>query len=114
MSFGATAWDVKPYVRVLATLVTHKFDCSWNTYDDHPPGYGLDDVSVDFWGMGGRGDFLSRRKRRRITRFLRHGQHVPAWRWIINGSKGYYPGGGTFVPRGGAEWNAGHVHITFW
>lgn len=112
-TFGVTHWDVRPDVRRVANHVAARFGCTWNTYRDHPPGAGLDAVSVDFWDVGGRGDHLPRRKRRRITRYLRRRNGSPQWRWIINGGTGYLPGGATFVPFGGPEWNAGHVHVTF-
>lgn len=113
-TFGPTSHDVRSDVRRVAETVCARFGCTWNTYLDHPPGLGLDAVSVDFWNVGGRGDRLGPQKRRRITNYLKRRTGTPHWRWIINGQRGYYPGGQTFTPPGGAEWNAGHVHVTFW
>lgn len=113
MEWGQTNWNVRPDVRRVANHVAARFGVTWNTYANHPPGLDLDEVSVDFWDLGGRGDHLPRRKRRRVTRYLKRRTGTPHWRWIINGRRGYYPSGATFVPPGGPEWNAGHVHVTF-
>ena len=113
LSFGPTHWTVRPDVRQVADRVSRRFGASWNTYADHPPGMGLDAVSVDFWARGGRGENLGRLKRRRIARYLRRGSAGIPWRWIINGRRGYLPDGRRFTPPGGAVWNAGHVHVTF-
>lgn len=114
MAFGVTHYRVRPDVARVANQVAARYGCTWNTYEDHPPGYDLDAVSVDFWGPKGRGDFLGPRKRRRISRYIRNRSGGPRWRWVINSTKGYLPGGGRFTPKGGAEWNAGHVHVTYW
>jgi len=111
--FGATSWAVRPDVRAVAQTVSRKFGCSWNTYIDHPPGLGLDAVSVDFWGPGGRGDNLPPEKRRQIANYLKERTGFPRWRWIINGNHGQYADGTRFTPPGGPLWNRGHVHITF-
>jgi hypothetical protein len=111
--FGPTHWDVRPDVRRVANRVAERFDCTWNTYRDHPPGAHLDEVSVDFWGSGGRGDNLPRDKRRKIARYLRQREGLPRWLWIINGNRGYLPNGERFTPPGGRLWNGGHVHVTF-
>jgi len=113
VAFGPTHWNVRPDVREVAQRIADRYGCTWNTYLDHPPGSGLDRVSVDFWGPGGRGDHLGRFKRRRITRHLRLRSGHPRWLWIINGRRGYLPSGGRFSPFGGAAWNRGHVHVTF-
>lgn len=113
MAFGATHWNVRPDVRRVAAHVAERYGCTWNTYYDHPPGLALDYTSVDFWGPRGRGDHLGHKKRRIISRYIRHLDWGPAWRWSINGRIGWYPSGAHFVPPGGAEWNAGHVHITY-
>jgi hypothetical protein len=112
-TFGATHWNVRNDVQRVAVEVAARYGCTWNTYQDHPPGLGLDAVSVDFWDKGGRGDPLGATKRRRISRYIRTRSGGPPWRWVINGTRGYYPNGSTFRPPGGAEWNAGHVHVTF-
>jgi len=98
---------------MVADHVAHRYGVTWNTYREHPPGTDLDRVSVDFWGPAGRGDHLGPMKRRRISRYIRHLDWGPAWRWCINGRRGYLPSGARFDPKGGAAWNAGHVHITY-
>lgn len=113
MQWGATSWSVRADVRRVAIETCSRFRTTWNTYENHPPGLGLDEVSVDFWGPGGRGDRLGRLTRRRIARYLRRRKGAPHYRWIINGQRGYYPSGARFTPPGGAEWNAGHVHVTY-
>jgi hypothetical protein len=113
VTFGATHYNVTYQVRAVAERVANRYGCTWNTYLDHPPGLGLDALSVDWWGPKGRGDKLGRLKRYRITRYLRRSRSIPAWRWLINGRRGYYPDGSRFVPPGGSLWNAGHVHATF-
>lgn len=40
----------------VAQYLVENYDCWVNTYVDHPPGWWLDDVSIDIWGPGGRGD----------------------------------------------------------
>lgn len=112
MNFGPTHWNVRDDLAEFANRFSSRNNLSWNSYRDHPPGMGLDYVSVDFWGPGGRGDRLALHRMRDLARSLRRSKTVPPWRWIIAGNKGWYPGGATFTPPGGAEANAGHVHIT--
>jgi len=112
-TFGPTSWDLRPDVQEVAQEVVRKFGGTWNTYIPHPPGTNLAKVSVDFWDNGGRGDKLPRKKRRQITRYLRYRSGQPKFRWIINGSRRYWPSGFRDHSIGGLLWNAGHVHVTY-
>lgn len=112
--FGPTSWSWRADVERLAWRFARRYSVAPNTYVDHPPGMHLDTVSIDFWGPGGRGDFINRRTARHIVRRLRNRKKAPHFRWIIFDRVGWYPDGTTFTPPGGDSWNAGHVHVTFW
>lgn len=87
--------------------------CSWNTYRDHPPGMGLDAVSVDFWDPAGRGAALSERSGDAICSWLL-GQHVvKPLRWLIWYGWIWYPSTGWKEYPGWQGSHHDHVHVTF-
>jgi hypothetical protein len=112
--FGPTHWNVLRQVKVLAQLLCTRFERTWNTYENHPYPYYLDDISVDFWGRRGRGSPVGRRAGRRIARALihQHGHGIPIcyirWRGRI-----WHPRDGwrRFNPDGIGHYD--HVHVTF-
>ncbi len=53
-----THYDWAPHVQAIVDDVVSWYFTAANTYYDHPTWQGLDHVSVDFWGMGGRGDTI--------------------------------------------------------
>lgn len=91
---------------------------SVNTYFDHPPGFGLDHVSADIWGRGGRGSALGDALRRRAFDIVFRDPSPPRIRWIISGGGMWTPGAGwQRAPWGPVGSDAGHwhhIHITFW
>jgi predicted chitinase len=88
-----------------------------NTYIDHPPGFGMDDVSVDFWDWAGRAASLDSTIGREILNWIFNDQNPPWINWCI------YEG---YIWTDGVGWqeywdtdpwsDAGHwyhLHITF-
>ena len=88
-----------------------------NTYVDHPPGFGMDDVSVDFWDYAGRAASLDSTIGREILNWIFNDQNAPWINWCI------YEG---YIWTDGVGWqeywdtdpwsDAGHwyhLHITF-
>src|SRR5215207_11615064 len=52
---GATHYNWRPDVRRLVDYIEYWYATAANTYYNHPTGWWLDDVSVDFWSPWGRG-----------------------------------------------------------
>ena len=88
-----------------------------NTYVDHPPGFGRDDVSVDFWDYAGRAASLDSTIGKEILDWIFNDQNAPWINWCI------YQG---YIWTDGVGWqeywdtdpwsDAGHwhhLHITF-
>jgi predicted chitinase len=88
-----------------------------NTYVDHPPGFGMDDVSVDFWDYAGRAVSLDSTIGKEILDWIFNDQNAPWINWCI------YQG---YIWTDGVGWqeywdtdpwsDAGHwhhLHITF-
>lgn len=111
--FGKTTYNWRPDVADEVRTYLRLYNITANTYEDHPPGLGLDRTSVDFWGPQGRGDPVSNVAARKVMRRVRRRFRSHPWRWMIHNNKGYYPDGGSFTPPGGREWNFGHVHVTY-
>lgn len=90
---------------------------SLNTYVDHPPGWGRDLTSVDWWGEWGRGDPLGTELRRRVFRAIFNREGAPYIAWIISGGGMWTSAGGwQDAPWGAAGSDAGHynhVHVTY-
>ena len=69
-------------VEAVARYLVDNYDCSVNTYVDHPPGWGLDSVSLDIWGPGGRGDQVNDSGDAGFWDIFNNGE--PPWiRWCI-------------------------------
>ena len=88
-----------------------------NSYVDHPPGFGMDDVSVDFWDYAGRAVSLDPTIGKEILDWIFNDQNAPWINWCI------YQG---YIWTDGVGWqeywdtdpwsDAGHwfhLHITF-
>lgn len=113
MALGATHWSVRPRIRRRAERLVRDSSSTWNTYEDHPQGYHLDDVSVDFWGNGGRGDPLPPRVGDRICqRLLNQRARLPV-AWIIWEGKIWQPHTGWQIYNGWFGDHYDHVHVTF-
>jgi len=111
--FGATnyVWrpDVERHVRAIAVRV----GCSVNNYNNHGGGNAPQLTSADFWHSRGRGWFIEDDKARQVMRLVRRHADRHPWLYMIYEDRGYRPNGTQFVPFGGAEWNAGHVHVSW-
>jgi hypothetical protein len=113
MGLGPTHYRVLPVLKRVADRIVSRVGGTWNTYLDHPTGYHLDDISIDFWGPGGRGDPIGRlrgwRVSRRLIRLNRKGLPICYIRWrhrIWHPRTGWY----FFNPDGISHDD--HVHFT--
>lgn len=113
VEYHYTHWNVRPDVGQLSGGVCERFGGTWNTYYDHPPGYGLDATSVDHWGDSGRGDAISERVGDQIVAWVL-GQHVlyPV-RWLIWFGWIWQPDTGWVKYYGWQGDHTDHVHITY-
>src|SRR5215213_3032436 len=115
-NYHYTHWDVEPHVREKAEDCVVRFGGSLNTYFDHPPGYGLDSVSVDIWGRGGRGAPLPEADGDACVSWIL-GQWAPEQiQWLIWWGWIWTPGGRWQVYSGwqGAHRGAdAHIHTTY-
>lgn len=114
MIFGPTHYNVQAALKFIAETICAALGCTWNTYENHPQPYWLDDISIDFWGRYGRGNPIGRLVGRRVTRRLirQHKNNVPIcyirWRGKIwHPKSGWYK----FNPDGIGHYD--HVHVTF-
>ncbi len=113
----ATHWRVRSDVRAAAETVRFKFGGSWNTYDDHPPGYHLDDTSTDHWSASGRGSPLDEHTGDAMVAWILGQHQVMPVRWLIWWSWWWRPGIG-WAPYSGWQGNHGpgpdaHIHVTY-
>jgi hypothetical protein len=111
-----THWRVLPHVRGYAEDIRMRFGGSWNTYFDHPEGFGLDSTSVDHWGPEGRGDPLPEAKGDAIVSWAL-GMHVKRpirwliwWGWMWTPYDGWVAYSGW---QGSHKGRDGHIHITY-
>ncbi|HVE99730.1 MAG TPA: hypothetical protein VNA27_00100 [Rubrobacteraceae bacterium] len=110
-------WEqsVDNYIRRI--LGMHPGSVWANTYVDHPPGFGMDSVSVDFWDYAGRAASLDSTIGKGILNWIFNDQNAPWINWCI------YEG---YIWTDGVGWqeywdtdpwsDAGHwyhLHITF-
>jgi hypothetical protein len=114
LGFGSTHWNVRADVAAIASRVRRRYGVTWNTYHDHPPGFALDNVSVDFWGPNGRGDELRTAKIQRMGRRILRMRERPAIRWIIAERRIWTPADGWRAYSYRPTWDRGHLHVTFW
>jgi hypothetical protein len=114
-ALGATEYAWRPDVaRVIRRLEAEFPRIRANTYQDHPwPSW--DRVSVDFWGVGGRGDPIGERLGERVRQALWQLSPLPPVRhtiwqhtlWTSFGGVSYWR---PFDHSGKVR----HLHVTFW
>jgi hypothetical protein len=112
-AFGATSHDVLPVVRRAAEHTTALTDTSWNTYDCHPRTYCLDDVSVDYWGAGGRGFRLTNRQSRDVAAVVIRMQQKWAVKYMLTDGRIWTPFSGWHAYGAHGRSHSGHVHVTY-
>lgn len=113
MALGATHWDVRRDVKAKANRMVELYGGSWNTYENHPQGYFLDDVSVDFWNDRGRGAPIPPTVGSKITsRLLQTRARFPI-AWLIWEGKIWQPHSGWQDYSGWQGEHFDHVHVTF-
>ncbi len=105
--------DVEEVTRYLVD----NYDVWCNTYVDHPPGWGLDSVSMDVWAPGGRGYTIDSSVGQAVfDDIFNNGKEPWVW-WVIWwNSMWSIRGGWEAAPPGPADsdpGHTGHVHITF-
>lgn len=109
-----THYEVRPELERHANDIAARWQCSWNTYRDHPPGYGLDYTSIDFWGFNGRGEELGERLGDAITAWLLGQNEIIPIRWLIWYGWIWEPGVGWYEYHGWHGDHTDHIHVTFW
>lgn len=116
LAYHYTHWNVEPHVRDKAEDVRARFGGSWNTYFDHPPGYGLDAISVDHWSASGRGAALGEHDGDAMVGWIL-GQWAPDeiqwliwWGWIWTPDARWQPYEGWQGYHRGPD---AHIHITY-
>lgn len=113
LSYHYTHFNVRSDLGSHATDTVSRFGGSWNTYWDHPPGYGLDATSIDFWGEGGRGVAINEHQGDEIVAWLL-GQHVLVpIRWLIWYAWWWRPDYGWTPYDAWQGPHYDHVHVTF-
>lgn len=113
LTSGQTHWDVKPKVRRISERFAARNPITWNTYKDHPKGYHLDDVSVDYWGPSGRGDPISQHIGTLIAgRLLQRRARTPI-AWLIWNGRIWQSSTGWQPYNGWQGMHYDHVHVTF-
>lgn len=113
---GATHYNWRPDVRALVTYIQYWYSTAANTYYDHPTGWWLDDVSVDFWSPWGRGSPIDPYVGDAIWNDVFYDPNPPWIRWVIwrgwmwdwTGTWTWYPDIDPWDP------HFDHVHFTFW
>lgn len=112
---GATRYRWRSDVRAIVSEVLHRWPrVTANTYVCHP-WCGWADVSVDFWGPGGRGDPLLGETPAQIRRFLMAKRGRPNIRHTILDHQLWTSWGG--YSRWTRDDHAGrqrHLHVTYW
>ena len=111
--FGATHYRWRADVKRLVRRYEARFQTKANTYDDHPTGWHLDNVSVDFWAPAGRGYSIDPQVGLRIVHKLKEGQHRHPWRWLIYRGRIQYPSGYSQAYWDPTDQHFDHVHVTF-
>lgn len=102
----------------LARKIIGRFGVWCNTYVDHPPGWALDQVSVDVWAYAGRSYELDPDLGQEVFDYVFNDPNPPWIRWTIwqgwiwddyNGWRWYWDQD---------PWSDGghykHIHFTFW
>jgi len=79
-----THFDWRNEVKALVDKVESEFDDIYiNTYYDHPPGWGLDAVSIDVWDSDGRGCALDWDLHDVVFARLFNDPDPPNFRWTL-------------------------------
>lgn len=108
-----THWDVRRAAKRVANRLQNSLATRWNTYYDHPVGYALDDISVDFWGPSGRGDPITPSVGEKIcARLLGNIDDRPI-AWLIWNGRIWTPQNGWQPYNGWSGMHKDHVHVTF-
>lgn len=112
--FGPTHYNVLPIVRRVSDELVDHYGGTWNTYEDHPEPYWLDDISVDHWGPMGRGNPIGAVRGWRIARSIirRNRLGLPVC-YIRYRGRIWHPRSGwyRFNPDGIGHYD--HVHVTY-
>lgn len=112
-------WDTvwRSDIEALARKMVDKYGCTANTYWWHPPELGLDSVSVDFWGKGGRGDWIPYEMGQAIFEEIFNDPNPPwirycIWQGTMYGAWNNWQG----EPYGADEfsYHNDHPHFSFW
>jgi hypothetical protein len=114
-ALGATEYGWRPDVaRVVRRLEAEFPRVRANTYEDHP-WESWDRVSVDFWGLGGRGDPLGIRMGERLRSSLWQLSGLPPVRHTIWRHQLWTSWGGVSYWRAfDHDGRLRHLHVTFW
>jgi hypothetical protein len=112
---GATRYHWTPQVSANVQRVLTRYPrVTANTYVCHP-WCGWADVSVDFWGNGGRGDPLPTELGENIRHFLMNLRGLPNIRHtILNHQLWTSWGGYTVWSRDDHTGGLRHLHVTYW
>ncbi len=118
--------DVRALVNKYQAIRRFRWKTYANTYWDHPPGYHLDAVSVDFWGggldasgryLGYRGKQLPKELGDDLHKTIFNDPALPRIWWIIwQGWLWTDTGGWQKAPWGPADSDPDHllhIHVTF-
>ena len=70
-------------VEALCRNIVNQYGCWANTYVDHPPLWGLDAVSVDFWAFAGRGAPIGHQLGQAVFDAIFNDPNPPWIRWCI-------------------------------
>ncbi len=112
---GATHWNWRPDVAEVVHQVERKFPTvKANTYTNHP-WVGWDRQSVDFWGLGGRGDPIDYRDGLAVRAYLMGLPGAPHIRHTIYMNKLWTSWGGYsyWAPMDHRGWLR-HLHLSYW
>jgi predicted chitinase len=104
-------------VEEVARYLVDTYGVWCNTYVDHPPGWGLDNVSMDVWAYSGRGSTVDPSVGQAVfDDIFNNGKQPWIW-WVIWwGSMWSMGGGWEAAPWGPVDSDPGHyshVHFTF-
>jgi hypothetical protein len=120
---GATHFNWRGDVANFVGHIENSFSTWGNTYVNHPTGFGLDDVSVDFWapfigwdGVSGRGNPIDPAVGQAVWDYVFFGNFPPFIRWGIwqGWMWDYFDGWIWYCDIDPFDCHFDHVHFTFW